>query len=74
LRDSAVWGAALLFLMTAFFTVGVRREVYAIGRAIGDLERRVQDARRRGDNLELLRERLASPARLTLAAEAEEAR
>jgi hypothetical protein len=69
MRDLAVPCAAVLFLMTAFFTVGVRREVYAIGRTIGDLDRKVQDARRRGDNLELERERLASPGLLVAAPE-----
>ena len=69
MRDFLVWGVALLFLVTAFHTVHVRREVYRLGRDIDTLEHAVVEQRRRGDNLRLELERLASPARLKAAAE-----
>ena len=64
MRDLLIWGSALIFLLAALHTVAVRREVYAYARRIGVLEERLQEERRRNDNLALVRERLVSPAAL----------
>lgn len=69
MRDLLVWGFALLFLVTAFHTVHVRRDVYRLGREIGALEETLFEQRRRADNLRLELERLASPAQLKAHAE-----
>ena len=64
MRDGFVCGVALLFLVTAFHTVHVRREVYRLGRDIDTLEHALLEQRRRGDNLRLELEKMASPGRL----------
>jgi cell division protein FtsL len=56
-----LWGTAIVFLFAALYTVAVRREVYDEARRIGVLERRVREERRRNENGEIERERLASP-------------
>jgi cell division protein FtsL len=70
MRDVFLWGAAVLFLLAAMHTVSVRRSVYADAYRIGVLEERVREARRRNENLVLLREELASPADVLRRAEA----
>jgi hypothetical protein len=64
LRDVLIWGCAVLFLLAALFTVTVRREVYAEARRIGVLEKLLREQRRRNENAEIARERLASPGAL----------
>ena len=64
MRDLLVWGTATLFLLAALYTVAVRREIYDLGRRIGQLEAQVLEQRRQNDNLRVLRERLRSPADL----------
>ena len=64
MRNLVVWGVALLFLVSAFHTVHVRREVYRLGRDIDTLEHALLEQRRRGDNLRLELEKMASPGRL----------
>jgi hypothetical protein len=64
LRDVLIWGCAILFLLAALFTVTVRRDVYAEARRIGVLEQRLREQRRRNENAEIARERLASPGEL----------
>lgn len=64
MRDVLLWGSAVLFLLAALFTVTVRRDVYADARRIGVLERRLREQRRRNENAEIARERLASPGAL----------
>ena len=63
-----IGAAALLFLVSAFHTVHVRREVYRLGLDIDTLEHALLEQRRRGDNLRLELEKLASPAQLKAAA------
>ena len=69
MRDLMIWGVALAFLLAAFHTVHIRREVYALGQTIGALENAVEEQRRVGDNLQLELERLVSPAELAARAE-----
>lgn len=64
MRDVVLWASAVLFLLAALFTVTVRREVYDEARRIGVLERRLREERRRNENAEIARERLASPGAL----------
>ncbi|MHC4549106.1 MAG: hypothetical protein ACYTEZ_10035 [Planctomycetota bacterium] len=68
-RDLLLWGTALVFLLAALYTVAVRREVYAHARALGVLDQRLLERKRRNDNLVLRRERLASPGSLRLRAQ-----
>lgn len=62
MRETALWSTAICFLLAATFTVSVRREVYEMGRRNGQLDQQVLELRRRNDNAQLRRERLASPA------------
>jgi len=71
MRDLVPWVTAVLLVLAAVFTVAVRRDLYDIGRDIGVLEESVIERRRLNDNLELARERLASP--MAVAAQAERA-
>jgi len=64
LRDVLLWGAAVLFLLAALFTVTVRRDVYSEARRIGVLEERLREQRKRNENAEIARERLSSPGAL----------
>jgi cell division protein FtsL len=64
LRDIVLWACAVLFLLAALFTVTVRREVYDEARRIGVLEKQLREQRRRNENAEIARERLASPGAL----------
>ncbi len=64
MRETSLWATAVCFLLAATFTVSVRREVYEMGRQNGLLEEQVLELRRRNDNAQLRRERLASPAAL----------
>jgi len=64
MRDLVLWGTAVAFLLVAFYTVHVRRELYAVGRQLGTLESTLIERRRLNDNLQLDLERLVSPMRL----------
>jgi len=64
LRDVLLWGAAVLFLLAALFTVTVRRDVYTEARRIGLLEQRLREQKKRNENAEIARERLSSPGAL----------
>jgi cell division protein FtsL len=64
MRDALQWGVAVVFLLAAFYTVHVRREVYRLGREIGVLQEALTEQSRRADNLQVELERLESPARL----------
>lgn len=64
MRDLVLSVCAVLFLLAALFTVTVRREVYAEARRIGALEERLREQRRRNENAEILRARLAAPGAL----------
>jgi cell division protein FtsL len=64
LRDLVLCAAAVLFLLTALYTVTVRRELYAEARRNALLEERLREQRRRNDNLLIRRERLAAPGAL----------
>ncbi len=72
MREAALWSTAICFLLAATFTVSVRREVYEVGRRNGRLEDQVLELRRRNDNAQLRRERLASPAAILERARAAE--
>jgi len=63
-RDLFPWASGVLLLAAAFYTVEVRREVYAEAHRIGVLRERLLEARRTNDNLALERESLASPGAL----------
>ena len=65
MRDLVLWGTAVAFLLVAFYTVQVRRELYALGGRIGTLESALMERKRLNDNLQLEVERLTSPMRLT---------
>jgi hypothetical protein len=58
------WVTALLFLLVALYAVAVRREVYDLGRRIGEIEADLKETRCLNDNRELLKEQLLSPADL----------
>ena len=64
MRDLILGCVATAFLLSAFHTVQVRREVYALGHEIGALERALAEQHRWDDNLELKLERLLSPREL----------
>lgn len=64
MRDVLLWGSAILFLLAALYTVTVRREVYSEARRIGTIESRLLEQKRRNENAEIARERLASPGLL----------
>ncbi|MHC4931264.1 MAG: hypothetical protein ACYTGV_03640, partial [Planctomycetota bacterium] len=63
-RDLRLWTAAVVFLLTALYTVHVRRELYQLGRELGDLESTVIEQGCRNDNLQIDVLRLRSPGRL----------
>ncbi len=69
MRDTMLWGTAVLFLLAALHTVSVRRRVYGIARDNGTLETELVVRRRRCANLAIERDRLASPAALRRRAE-----
>jgi len=64
LRDSVIWGTAIAVLLAALQTVQIRREVVAVGREIGRLERILEETRKGNENRALELERAKSPARL----------
>jgi cell division protein FtsL len=64
MRDTLQWGVAVAFLVTAFYTVHVRREVNRLGREIGVIQEVLTEQSRRADNLHVELERLESPERL----------
>ncbi|HEX5138122.1 MAG TPA: hypothetical protein VFY93_14195 [Planctomycetota bacterium] len=64
MRDVLLWGAAVLFLLAALFTVTVRRDVYTEAKRIGVLEQRLHEQKKRNENAEIARERLSSPGAL----------
>jgi len=65
MRDLATWGTAVAFLLAALYAVTVRREVVALGRSIGELNRCVVEQERRNANLALEVARLRSPGTVT---------
>lgn len=69
MRDLFTWGTAVAFLLTALYTVTVRREVVTLGRELGELNRKIDEQVRRNENLELEAARLRSPAALRVRAE-----
>ena len=64
MRDLILGCVATAVLLSAFHTVQVRREVYALGHEIGTLERALAEQRRWDDNMEIQLERLLSPKEL----------
>ncbi|MHC4339913.1 MAG: hypothetical protein ACYSX0_06840 [Planctomycetota bacterium] len=64
MRDLRLWAAAAVFLLTALYTVHVRRELYQLGSQLGELESRVVEQGCRNDNLQIDVLRLRSPGRL----------
>ena len=64
MRDALLWGTAVLFLLTALYTVAVRREVYRLAADLGEMHRVRDEQRRVRDNLLIERERLQSPGAL----------
>ena len=69
MRDRIILPVALTFLLVSFYAVGVRRSVYSLGGELGELEAQLRETRCLNDNLELVRERLRSPAELVERAE-----
>ena len=64
MRDALLWGTAVIFLLTALYTVAVRREVYRLAADNGELHRVRDEQRRIRDNFLIDRERLQSPVEL----------
>ncbi len=64
MRNALLWGTAVIFLLTALYTVAVRREVYDLAADIGALHSVRDEQMRVGDNLLIERERLQAPGAL----------
>jgi len=68
MRNALLWGTAVIFLLTALYTVSVRREVYSLAGQIGSLRTDRLEQTRTRDNLRIRRARLEAPAALRLRA------
>jgi cell division protein FtsL len=70
LRNALVLGCAAALMASAVITVHLRRQVIALGREIGGLDARLDELRRRNENLTLELEAARSPEALRARADA----